>query len=145
MIGLMWCQGSNEEKAEMFFNITKPMTSNDKTDVKFIISVMMQDESRGTLSDQISSITGQIGVNKLLESANIKKTEEEIQETRVWSNQNFRYIFDRLFKFSIDMPKDLWDEFADCDLCDAENFRNAKNKLVLDGDFYDYDHWTHKA
>lgn len=82
----------------------------------------------------------------MLENVNLKKQEvADISDTRVWSNPNFRYIFDRLFKFSIDLPIDLWDEFAEYDLCDAALFKSARNKLIMDGEFFDYNQWTHKA
>lgn len=44
MIGLMWCKGTNEEKADMFFNITKPMTPFDKSDQKQHISMLMNED-----------------------------------------------------------------------------------------------------
>lgn len=92
-----------------------------------------------------SFMLSNLGVNRLLESANLKD-KEDTGETRLWSNSNFRYIFDKLFEYSIDMPVQMWNEFDQYEMVENQNFTKSKNnKKISSGPFVDYDRWTFKA
>ena len=41
----------------------------------------------------------------------------------MWTNKNLKYIFKRLFEFSIDLPVDAQEEFADLEMVDIADYR----------------------
>ena len=41
----------------------------------------------------------------------------------MWTNKNLKYIFKRLFEFSIDFPIDAQEDFADLEMVDIADYR----------------------
>jgi hypothetical protein len=50
----------------------------------------------------------------------------------IWTNKNLKYVFKRLFEFSIDVPASAWLEFSDLEMVDIADYRtDAKMKAPL--------------
>ena len=67
----------------------------------------------------------------------------------MWSDNNLSHAFKRIFHFSIDLPRELYDEFKDLDIVDPKKAYGLRPKLrkeirKLPINFYDWEKYQFK-
>lgn len=99
ILGFLWCEGEKEEKANFLFNLANSSAKKSK--------------SFNSPPKIVSQRSGFID-------------EENIM---VWTNKNMRYIFRRMFEFSIDLPYNLFETFETFTICDEAMMIEANPQL----------------
>ena len=100
MLGFLWCQGSKSDKLDFLYRLIK--NRNEMND-----------------SDLASSSKKGSG-RKLLGFLGSEEEVEDKNDDIVWSDENLAHVFKRLFNFTRDLPKELYDEFKDYDIVEAQ-------------------------
>ena len=125
VLGFLWCSGSPKDKTSFLYDLAK--------------------YRKGGMNNT-TFMSPTKTAKSILMSSGSSPGKESKDDFIVWSNPNLKHIFKRIFSLSIDLAKDLKEEFEPIDILDIDLLmkdpvtrsqieHGRKNSAIL----YDYD------